>query len=202
MPDTLSDFPPLTHISGACLPLGLDNVDTDQVIPARFLKGTSRQGLGQHLFNDLRYEADGAPNLNFVLNDPQYAHAKVLVAGQNFGCGSSREHAPWALKDYGFEAVLAVGFADIFKNNALKNGLLPIALPETVVLGWLAAVKATPSLRASIDLAAQTVVLEGQGTYSFEISPFYKRCLLGGVDEIGYTLTHLPAIEAYELARA
>lgn len=196
---------PLTHLTGRCVPLNRHNVDTDQIIPARFLKGTAKTGLGKHLFNDWRYGADGAPLADFPLNQPRYEGASILVAGHNFGCGSSREHAPWALKDYGIGAVLAISFADIFKNNALKNQVLPVVLSEAVIQKLLADVEQDPTLEVAIDLSAQTVTLPGshsqQDTHPFEINSFWKQCLLEGVDQIGYTLGRLPAIEQYEARR-
>lgn len=187
-------------VQGRCLPLNRNNIDTDQIIPARFLKGTVKTGLGKNLFNDWRYLAEGSPNPEFELNAAQYAGARILVAPHNFGCGSSREHAPWALKDYGFEAILAVSFADIFCNNALKNGLLTVALPEPVILALLEAVQQDPSIEVRIDLAGQRVHLpQGGEPVGFSIDPYRKQCLLEGLDDIGYTLSHADAIMAYEV---
>ncbi len=188
-------------ISSRCVPLNKDNVDTDQIIPARFLKVTSRKGLGEHAFSDFRYMEDGSPNLDFVLNQPQFAHARILVAGHNFGCGSSREHAPWALVDYGFEAIIASSFADIFKNNALKNGLLVVELPEAVVSSLREACAENPALRVDIDVEAQSVTIENQGTHVFQIGGFWKKCLVNGLDQIGYTLSFEEAIQAFEAKR-
>jgi 3-isopropylmalate/(R)-2-methylmalate dehydratase small subunit len=193
---------PFTVLTERCVPLRRDHVDTDQVIPARFLKGTSKSGLGEKLFHDWRYLPDGSPNPEFELNRPQFAGAKILIAGHNFGCGSSREHAPWALKDYGFDVVLAVSFADIFKNNAMKNRVLPVALPEATILSLMGRVEAEPSLQVTVDLPAQTVTLPDGASYGFDINPFWKRCLVEGVDEIGYTLSRLKHIEAFESAQA
>jgi 3-isopropylmalate/(R)-2-methylmalate dehydratase small subunit len=189
-----------TPLKSRCLPLNRNNIDTDQIIPARFLKGTKKTGLGQSLFHDWRYDGSGAPVADFPLNEQRFAGAKVLVAGHNFGCGSSREHAPWALKDYGFQAVIAVSFADIFKNNSLKNRLLPIALPERDVFALLGAVEADPTKEVAIWLDRQEVVLPDGAVLGFEIDPFRKTCLLEGVDDIGYTLRHLDKILAYEAA--
>jgi 3-isopropylmalate/(R)-2-methylmalate dehydratase small subunit len=185
---------------GSLAPLGRDHVDTDQIIPARFLKGTEKTGLGRALFYDWRTRpGDGqTPDPSFVLNQPVYQGASVLVAGENFGCGSSREHAPWALVDAGFRAVVAVSFADIFQNNALKNGLLPLALPADVVAMLLETARQQPGTSVTVDLAAQTLTLPNGQAVSFHIDAFRKQCLLQGVDEIGYSLQFLPAIEAYE----
>jgi 3-isopropylmalate/(R)-2-methylmalate dehydratase small subunit len=191
---------PFITLQGRGVPLNLNNVDTDQIIPARFLKGTVKSGLGQHLFCDWRYDGSGAPKEDFPLNQPQYKGAPILVAAHNFGCGSSREHAPWALTDYGFKAILAVSFADIFKNNALKNQLLPVALPEAHILSLLSLLEQDPSVEIAIDLPTQTVQWAGQPPLSFEIDPFRKTCLLEGLDDIGYTLGHVQAIDAYEAA--
>jgi 3-isopropylmalate/(R)-2-methylmalate dehydratase small subunit len=186
-------------IGGHLVPLNRHNVDTDQIIPARYLKGTGKEGLGQVLFYDWRFDADGAPKLDFVLNDPRYAHGRVLVAGHNFGCGSSREHAPWALKDYGFQAILAISFADIFNNNALKNQLLPVALPEPVILKLLAALEADAGLQVTIRLDEQRVYLPTEAQpVPFDIDPFRKTCLMDNLDDIQYTLKHLTHVQAFE----
>ncbi len=176
----------------------IDNIDTDQIIPARFLKTTSMEGLGDNLFLDWRYLADGSPNPDFPLNKPAAKGAQILVAGANFGCGSSREHAPWALTQGGFKAIISTSFADIFKGNALKNGLLPIVMPPDIhaeLLKW-------PGITLKIDLAAQTVTLAGGRTVEFPIDPFAKHCLVEGVDELGYMIKQEPAIAAYEAKRA
>lgn len=191
---------PFNTLTSTCVPLNLNNVDTDQIIPARFLKVTVKSGLGQSLFCDWRYNADGTPKPDFPLNMPQYAGARILVAAHNFGCGSSREHAPWALSNYGIKAILAVSFADIFKNNAMKNQLLPVALPEPVIMKLLTAVEADPTLEVTVDLEHQTVTAPGFDPQSFEIDPFRKECLLEGVDDIGYTLGHLDRIQQFENA--
>jgi 3-isopropylmalate/(R)-2-methylmalate dehydratase small subunit len=177
--------------------LPIENIDTDQIIPARFLKTTSKEGLGENLFLDWRYLSDGTPNPDFALNKPAAKGAQILVAGDNFGCGSSREHAPWALVQYGFQAVISTSFADIFKGNALKNGLLPIIVPADIhaeLLKWSGIV-------LKIDLASQTLTLAGGRTIEFPIDPFAKQCLLEGVDELGYMLKQEPAIAAYESQR-
>jgi 3-isopropylmalate/(R)-2-methylmalate dehydratase small subunit len=177
--------------------LPIENIDTDQIIPARFLKTTSMEGLGENLFLDWRYLADGTPNPDFALNKPSAKGAEILVTGDNFGCGSSREHAPWALVQYGFKAVVSTSFADIFKGNALKNGLLPIIVPADIhaeLLKW-------PGIVLKIDLASQLLTLPGGRTVEFPIDPFAKQCLLEGVDELGYMLKQEPAIAAYEARR-
>jgi 3-isopropylmalate/(R)-2-methylmalate dehydratase small subunit len=177
--------------------LRIDNVDTDQIIPARFLKTISKEGLGDQLFYDWRYDASGAPKPDFILNTEAAKGAKVLVAGDNFGCGSSREHAPWALTQFGFKAVISTSFADIFKGNSLKNGLLPIVVPaanHAVLLD-------SPGATVKIDLAAQTLMLSDGTAVEFPIDAFAKHCLLEGVDELGYILKQDAAISAYEAAR-
>jgi 3-isopropylmalate/(R)-2-methylmalate dehydratase small subunit len=174
--------------------MAVDNVDTDQIIPARFLKTTSKIGLGDQLFNDWRYDASGAPKPEFVLNRPEAKGAQVLVAGDNFGCGSSREHAPWALLQFGFRAVVSTSFADIFKQNSLKNGLLPIVVPADAHR----ALVALPGAMVKIDLAGQTLTLADGRAVEFPIDAFSKHCLLEGVDELGYILQQEPAIAAYE----
>lgn len=191
---------PITSFEGPAVALPRDNVDTDQIIPARFLKTTTRTGLGANLFADWRFAADGTPRPEFILNSPAAQGAAVLVAGWNFGCGSSREHAPWALGDFGFRAVVAASFADIFKQNALKNGLLPVALPADVHASLLAAVVAKPGLVIGVDLVEQVVRLPG-GTVPFTIDAFARDCLLSGVDEIGYVLKQEAAIAAFEAGR-
>lgn len=181
-------------IESKTVALPIDNIDTDQIIPARFLKTTSMEGLGDNLFLDWRYLADGSPNPDFPLNKPSAKGAQILITGDNFGCGSSREHAPWALVQYGFKAILSTSFADIFKGNALKNGLLPIVIPADIhaeLLKW-------PGITMKVDLASQTVTLAGGRTVEFPIDPFAKECLLQGVDELGYMMKQEPAIAAYE----
>ena len=174
------------------------NIDTDQIIPARFLTTTKRQGLGQHAFSDWRTLADGSPNPQFPFNDPVNAGAAILVAGRNFGCGSSREHAPWALTDLGLRAVISAEIADIFRSNALKNGLLPVVLEETVVDELLA----NPGLELHIDVARREVVLPDLRTFRFPLDAFAKTCLIEGVDQLGYLLKQAPAIDRFEAAHA
>jgi 3-isopropylmalate/(R)-2-methylmalate dehydratase small subunit len=179
----------------ACLPRA--NIDTDQIIPARFLTTTTREGLGQHAFHDWRLDEAGAPRADFVLNRPESSAARILVAGRNFGCGSSREHAPWALLDAGIKAVVSSEIADIFRNNALKNGLLPIVLPEAVVDTLLA----QPGLRLQVDVAKRRVYWPDGEFVEFPLDAFAQTCLLEGVDELGYLLAQDAAITAFERAR-
>jgi len=184
-------------LRAVALPIAQPNFDTDQILPARFLQKPRAQNFGEFLFRDLRYRRDGAENPDFVLNKPAYRAARIVLAEANFGCGSSREHAVWALYDYGIRAVIAPSMGDIFVSNAAKNGLLTIALPETVVAGVIEAVLAEPGLQMEVDLEAQSVTVKG-ARYGFEIDPYRKRCLLSGLDELGYTLTQLDKIEAFE----
>lgn len=178
--------------------LPADNVDTDQIIPARFLKTISKEGLGDQLFYDWRYDASGSPKADFILNQPESKTRRILFAGDNFGCGSSREHAPWALTQYGFRAVISTSFADIFKQNSLKNGLLPVVVSRDVH-AWLFA---NPEASIGIDLAAQTLTLPDGAAVEFPVDAFSKHCLLEGVDELGYILKQDPAIRQYEAGRA
>ncbi len=177
--------------------LPVDNIDTDQIIPARFLKTISKEGLGDQLFFDWRYEADGSPKPEFVLNQPEAKSRKILLAGDNFGCGSSREHAPWALLQYGFRAVISTSFADIFKQNSLKNGLLPLIVPRDVH-SWLFT---NAESTVKVDLASQTITLGDGRKVEFPVDAFAKHCLLEGVDELGYILQQEPAIAAFEARR-
>ncbi|MDX1980820.1 MAG: 3-isopropylmalate dehydratase small subunit, partial [Bryobacteraceae bacterium] len=174
-----------------------DNVDTDQIIPARFLKTISKEGLGDQLFNDWRYEADGSPKADFILNRPESKGKQILLAGDNFGCGSSREHAPWALTQYGFRAVISTSFADIFKGNALKNALLPIVVPAQVH----AELFANPDWTLEVDLAARTVGLPDGRKIDFAVDGFSRHCLLEGIDELGYIQQQEASIQAFEAAR-
>jgi 3-isopropylmalate/(R)-2-methylmalate dehydratase small subunit len=189
---------PFSALSARAALLLLDDVDTDQIIPARFLTTTTRLGLGAALFADWRFDAAGNARAEFALNRPESAGTQVLVAGRNFGCGSSREHAPWALLDYGFRVVIAMSFADIFRGNALKNGLLPVALSETDHRALIAQLQQNPDRRVLIDLARQTVRLPDAGSCTFSIDPFAKRCLLEGVDQLGFLLAAEAEITAYE----
>jgi 3-isopropylmalate/(R)-2-methylmalate dehydratase small subunit len=187
-----------TTLTSTAAPLRVENVDTDQIIPAKYLTAVTKEGMGLGCFSNWRYLADGSDNPEFSLNQPQYKNARILLAGRNFGSGSSREHAVWALTDYGFNAVIAPVFADIFYNNSLKNGLLPVALPESVVAMLWETVEADPSTSMTIDLPSQTVTLPDGSVQSFEIDPFRKLCLLDGVDDMGYIMNKNAAIEAYE----
>jgi 3-isopropylmalate/(R)-2-methylmalate dehydratase small subunit len=188
---------PIRVIESRTVVLPRENVDTDQIIPARFLKTTDKKGLGKALFSDWRYGPDGAPRPDFVLNRPEAEGCAILVAGDNFGCGSSREHAPWALVDHGFRAIVSTRIADIFRNNALKNGLVPVVLEPAAVAKLVAA----PGAKVRVDLAAQTVSLPDGSAASFPIDAFAKYCLLNGVDELGFLLSQDAAIAAYEGAR-
>jgi 3-isopropylmalate/(R)-2-methylmalate dehydratase small subunit len=189
---------PLRPFTSRLIPLLADNVDTDQIIPARYLKGTSKDGLGEGLFADWRYDAGGSPRDGFVLNRPEMAGRAVLLAGENFGSGSSREHAAWALQAFGIRAVLAPLFADIFRNNALKNGLLPVELPADAHAELAAAVEADPDAEVTVDLEAETVTLPGGRAVGFRVDPFARQMLLDGTDELGYLLSHAAAVAAYE----
>ncbi|PWU05442.1 MAG: 3-isopropylmalate dehydratase small subunit [Terriglobia bacterium] len=181
-------------------PLLRNNIDTDQIIPARFLKTISKEGLGENLFCDWRYDAQGKPNPEFILNQPAAQGAQVLLAGDNFGCGSSREHAPWALLQFGFRAVISTSFADIFRANSLKNGLLPVIVPPEVH-GELAAAVQEPRATVKIDLPGQMLTTPAGREVPFPIDSFSKHCLLEGVDEMGYTLQHEAEIAAFEAGR-
>ena len=192
---------PITRFRGRAVALPASNIDTDQIIPARFLKTTSRAGLGEHLFADWRYDPNGAPRPSFILNQPVAAGASVLVAGDNFGCGSSREHAPWALWDFGFRAVVSTSFADIFRQNALKNGLLPIVLTIDAHAALMAMASKAPGAEVSVDLVRQAVSLPDGDEATFPIDPFARECLLNGVDEIGYVLRQEEAIAKFEGTR-
>ncbi|MBN2356591.1 3-isopropylmalate dehydratase small subunit [candidate division KSB1 bacterium] len=189
---------PFTVLQSTCVVLPVDNIDTDQIIPARYLKGTDKQGLGQHLFQDWRYDEKGRPKADFILNQPQARYAKILVAGDNFGCGSSREHAPWALVDFGFRAVVSSGFADIFRNNALKNGLLPVQIPQQELKN-LYALPGGGIL--TIHLTEQSLILPDGHSLPFAIESFYKTCLLQGLDTLGYLFKYEKEIAAYEHAK-
>lgn len=184
----------ITTIRSRTLVMPSTNIDTDQIIPGRFLTTTTKEGLGAQLFADWRYDADGQPRADFILNQPQAAGCRILVAGRNIGCGSSREHAPWALLDYGFQAVVSTEIADIFRNNSLKNGLLPVVVDEQTH-AWLLA---HPGTEVTIDLNTATLRATGCGPVSFPIDPFARYCLLNGVDELGFLLSQDAAIRSYE----
>ena len=192
---------PFTNFESRLAPLAVNNIDTDQIIPARFLKTTSKEGLDKQLFCDWRYDEQGNPKPDFILNQPQVQGAEILLAGDNFGCGSSREHAPWALTQFGFRAVISTSFADIFKGNALKNSLLPIVVPADVHASLFAAVAKDPNVKVMVDLAAQQLTLPDGRKVEFPVDPFSKTCLLEGVDELGYILKNEPAIAAFEAQR-
>jgi len=195
-----------TVFNGVVCPLDRSNVDTDAIIPKQFLKSIKRTGFGPNLFDEWRYLDHGEPgmdnskrplNPDFVLNDPRYAGAQILLARENFGCGSSREHAPWALEDYGFKVIIAPSFADIFFNNSFKNGLLPIILDAQTVDGLFAKANCPDALKIEVDLSSQTLSV-GNETISFDVDPFRKHCLLEGLDDIGLTLQHVDDIKTYE----
>ncbi len=190
-----------TTLTAIAAPLPLANVDTDKIIPARFLKTIKRTGLGVHLFDTLRYRADGSENPDFVLNNEPYRRAQILIAFENFGCGSSREHAPWALLDFGIRAVIAPDFADIFYNNCFKNGILPVRLPRAVCEQLMADARMGNNARVTIDLARQVVLRPNGEEIGFEIDPFRKHMLLEGLDEIGQTLQHAAQIDSFERER-
>ena len=193
---------PFTKFSSRMVPLQIDNVDTDQVIPARFLKTISKEGLGDQLFNDWRYDAEGKPKPDFILNQPRARGVAILLAGDNFGCGSSREHAPWALTQFGFRAVISTSFADIFKQNALKNSLLPIVIPAAAHAALFAEVARNPQATVKVDLPNQTFTLPDGQTIEFPVDAFSKHCLVEGIDELGYILQQESAIGAYESRHA
>ncbi|MDR3521240.1 MAG: 3-isopropylmalate dehydratase small subunit [Acidocella sp.] len=187
-----------TVLTGAAAPLNMANVDTDKIIPARFLKTIKRTGLGKDLFSNLRYNDDGSEKPDFVLNQPKYRKAEILVAGENFGCGSSREHAPWALLDFGIRCVIAPSFADIFHGNCFKNGILPVVLPAEACEQLMADAALGTNARLTVDLARQVVVRPDGQEIHFEVDAFRKHCLLNGLDDIGLTLEHVAAIDTYE----
>jgi 3-isopropylmalate/(R)-2-methylmalate dehydratase small subunit len=191
-----------TAINSHAVAIPSNDIDTDQIIPARYLKVTDKSGLGAALFADWRYNPDGSPKPEFVLNTPNAQDAQILLAGDNFGCGSSREHAPWALTGYGFRAVVSTSFADIFRNNALKNGLLPIVVAPDVHAELMALIAREPRAVFAVDLERQTFTLPGGRAVAFPIDPFAKSCLLKGTDELGYLLSFENEIAAYERARA
>ena len=194
--------PQFTTLTARCVVLSNTDVDTDQIIPARFLKVTDKLGLGEKLFCDWRYLDDGSPNPKFILNQPEAKGVKILVAGNNFGCGSSREHAPWALVGWGFQAVVSTMFADIFKGNSLKNGLIPVVIEPAAHAALLAARAQDQNLPVTVDLQTTTVSWPGQAPLKFPIDPFSRTCLLDGVDELGYLQKFAKQAEAYEAAHA
>jgi len=189
---------PLKRVRSRTLVIASSNIDTDQIIPARFLTTTTKDGLGRQLFADWRYRADGSPNPDFILNRPEARGAQVLVAGRNFGCGSSREHAPWALLDFGIRAVISTEIADIFRGNSLKNGLVPVTVDDATS-GWLLD---NPGAEVDIDLERTRLTLPTGASVSFPLEAFARHCLLNGIDELGYLRSRLSDIERYEAARS
>ena len=189
---------PFTTLTGVAAPMPLVNIDTDMIIPKQFLKTIQRSGLGKNLFDEMRYDRQGNETPDFVLNKPAYRNAEILIAGDNFGCGSSREHAPWALLDFGIRCVISTSFADIFHGNCFKNGILPIVLPQDQVDVLMDEAHKGANARISVDLEAQTVTTSEGTVFGFEIDPFRKHCLLLGLDDIGLTLEKAAAIDAFE----
>ena len=191
-----------TKLTGIAAPMPLVNIDTDMIIPKQFLKTIARTGLGKNLFDEMRYTLDGAEIPDFVLNQPAYRKAEIIVAGENFGCGSSREHAPWALLDFGIRCVISASFADIFYNNCFKNGILPIVMPPEVVDILMADARKGANARQSVDLAAQTVTTSDGQVFPFEVDSHRKHCLINGLDDIGLTLEKVTAIDSFEAKAA
>ncbi|MFN4203096.1 MAG: 3-isopropylmalate dehydratase small subunit [Tabrizicola sp.] len=187
-----------TSLTGVAAPMPLVNIDTDMIIPKQFLKTIQRSGLGKNLFDEMRYTQDGKEIPDFVLNQPAYRKAQILVAGDNFGCGSSREHAPWALLDFGIRCVISTSFADIFFNNCFKNGILPVVLPQDAVDHLMDDARKGANARITVDLESQTVTASDGTTFHFDVDPFKKHCLLNGLDDIGLTLEKAAAIDSYE----
>jgi 3-isopropylmalate/(R)-2-methylmalate dehydratase small subunit len=192
---------PFSRIESRAIVIAVDNIDTDQIIPARFLTTVSRAGLGAHLFHDWRYDASDRPRPDFVLNRPDARGAAILVAGHNFGCGSSREHAPWALAEFGFRAIVSTAFADIFRQNALKNRIVPVLVPAEAHVALVARLAQDPAALITVDVEAETVTLPGAGPLAFPIDRFARECLLHGVDEVGFVLRHAAEIDRYEKRR-
>ncbi|MFC3057422.1 3-isopropylmalate dehydratase small subunit [Paenirhodobacter populi] len=191
-----------TQLTGIAAPMPLVNIDTDMIIPKQFLKTIKRSGLGVHAFDEMRYDDNGAEKPDFVLNKPQYRKAEIIVAGDNFGCGSSREHAPWALADFGIKAVISTSFADIFYNNCFKNGMLPIRLPQEQVDILMKDAERGANARMTIDLEKEEITTSDGEVIRFDIDPFKKHCLLNGLDDIGLTMKKAPKIDSYEQALA
>ncbi|GJM40643.1 MAG: 3-isopropylmalate dehydratase small subunit [Ardenticatenaceae bacterium] len=191
---------PFTTLSSHMVAIPIENIDTDQIIPAQFLKTISKKGLGKNLFHHWRYKEDGSPQDTFPLNQPEAQGAAILLAGDNFGCGSSREHAPWSLMDFGFQAIISTSFADIFRNNSLKNGLLPIIVDEATHEQLLSLVAEDPNTQVGVDLASQTVTLPDGRSVQFPIDNFSKTCMLEGLDQLGYLLKQGDAVAAFEAA--
>ena len=186
-------------ISSKMVSIPIENIDTDQIIPARFLKVTDKEGLGDNLFCDWRYLPDGSPNPDFILNQEQAQGVQILVAGDNFGCGSSREHAPWALMGFGFKVVISTSFADIFRNNSLKNGLLPVIVDEETHRQIQSLIEEDPAASITIDLPNQTLTLPDGRSVNFPIDPFSKHCIVNGLDQLGYLQSHLTQVEQFEV---
>ncbi len=191
-----------TKLTGIAAPMPLVNIDTDMIIPKQFLKTIKRSGLGVHAFDEMRYDDNGNENPDFVLNKPQYRETQILIAGDNFGCGSSREHAPWALADFGIKAVISTSFADIFFNNCFKNGMLPIVLPQEQVDLLMKDAEKGANARMTVDLESQEITTSDGVTIPFEVDAFKKHCLLNGLDDIGLTLEKVSAIDAFEAQTA
>jgi 3-isopropylmalate/(R)-2-methylmalate dehydratase small subunit len=187
-----------TTLTGIAAPMPLVNIDTDMIIPKQFLKTIQRSGLGKNLFDEMRYTQDGQEIPDFVLNQPAYRQAEIIVAGDNFGCGSSREHAPWALLDFGIRCVISTSFADIFYNNCFKNGILPIVMPPEVVEVLMADARKGANARMTVDLDSQTVTTSDGQSFGFEVDPFRKHCLMNGLDDIGLTLEKAASIDSFE----
>lgn len=186
------------NVSGVAAPMPLINIDTDMIIPKQFLKTIKRSGLGVNLFDEMRYDDDGNEIADFVLNQPAYRNAEIIVAGDNFGCGSSREHAPWALKDFGVQVVISTSFADIFYNNCFKNGILPVVLPKEAVDALMDDARKGENARIAIDLENQVVSATDGTEFAFEVDAFKKHCLLNGLDDIGLTMQKVDAIDSFE----
>ena len=189
-----------SKVTGIAAPMPLINIDTDMIIPKQFLKTIARTGLGKNLFDEMRYTQDGAEIPDFVLNKPAYRAAQIIIAGDNFGCGSSREHAPWALLDFGISCVISTSFADIFYNNCFKNGILPIVLPKEQVDALMKDAQRGANARISVDLEGQTVTSSYGQSYAFEVDAFRKHCMMNGLDDIGLTLEKAPSIDSFEKA--
>jgi len=191
-----------TTLTGVAAPMPLVNIDTDMIIPKQFLKTIQRSGLGKNLFDEMRYTQDGAEIPDFVLNQPAYRKAEIIVAGDNFGCGSSREHAPWALLDFGIRCVISTSFADIFYNNCFKNGILPVVLPQDAVNHLMDDARKGANARLTVDLDAQTVTASDGTSFHFEVDAFKKHCLINGLDDIGLTMEKASAIDSFEAKNA
>ena len=191
-----------SKVTGIAAPMPLINIDTDMIIPKQFLKTIARTGLGKNLFDEMRYTQDGAEIPDFVLNKPAYRAAQIIIAGDNFGCGSSREHAPWALLDFGISCVISTSFSDIFYNNCFKNGILPIVLPKEQVDALMKDAQRGANARISVDLEGQTVTSSDGQSYAFEVDAFRKHCMMNGLDDIGLTLEKAPSIDSFEKAAA